>query len=216
MTEPDVMFECEVGRLKPHPSNPRRGDVPAIMRSLERFGQVKPLIVQRSTGYVVAGNHTLEAAKRLGWAKVNILVKDLDDDAARAYLLADNRTGDKATYDETELYDLLSKTLDLEGTGYDIDDLETLADALGSGVVNEDHGEAVRTQATHGDSSRGRVAEPGVQRMRDIVLLMTAEDAQEFGTQVAQLQKVYGTRTVVETVRQAVHEAVNDHAVESA
>ena len=207
----DQMFDCEVERLKLHPANPRRGDVEAIKASLARFGQVKPLIVQRNTGYIVAGNHTYQAACALGWKTVRILVKDMDDEEARGYLLADNRTGDKGTYDNSLLYDLLAGALSadaLEGTGYDLDDVETLADALGTGIVDEDHGEAIRTQATHGDSFRGLVDAPGVQRMRDIVLLMTAEDAAAFGQQVAQLQPVYGTRTVVDTIRLAVSNEV--------
>lgn len=204
----DVMMDCEIGRLKPHPSNARKGDVEAIKRSLERFGQVKPLIVQRSTGFIVAGNHTFEAAKRLKWKTVRILVKDMNDDEAAGYLLADNATSDKAGYDDAELYKLLSTTLDLEGTGYSIDDIETLADALGSATVDEEKGEAVRTQATPRDSTRGRIASDGTTRMRDIVLLMTQEDAQVFGQQIAQLQSLFGTRTVVETVRRAVAEAL--------
>jgi hypothetical protein len=40
-----------------HPNNPRRGDVEAVAASLARFGQQKPIVVQASTGYVVAGNH---------------------------------------------------------------------------------------------------------------------------------------------------------------
>lgn len=210
--EPDVMFECEVERLKPHPNNPRRGDVNAIAASLERFGQVKPIIVQRATGYIVAGNHTYQAACKLGWAKVQVLVKDMTDEEARSYLIADNRTSDKGSYDEANLYELLSQTLDLSGTGYDLDDVETLADALGGNAFDEDTGEAIRTQAGPGDSSRGihpeAVQEGTVQRMRDIVLLMTAEDAVEFGQQVARLQGVYGTRTVVDTVRRAVADAL--------
>lgn len=39
---------ADVEKLTPHPDNPRCGDVPAIMRSLERFGQVKPIIVQEA------------------------------------------------------------------------------------------------------------------------------------------------------------------------
>ena len=39
-----------------HPRNPRVGDVEAIAASLGRFGQVRPVLVQASTRFVVAGN----------------------------------------------------------------------------------------------------------------------------------------------------------------
>ena len=55
-----------VADLTPHPRNARQGDVGAISESLRRFGQVLPIVVQDATGYVVAGNHLLAAAKALG------------------------------------------------------------------------------------------------------------------------------------------------------
>jgi hypothetical protein len=91
-----------------------------------------------------------------------------------------------------------------------------LQDALSDNAVDEDHGEAIRTQAGPGDSSRGRIIDdqtaPNVQRMRDIVLLMTAEDAAAFGQQVMALQRHWGTRTVVDTVKRAVAEAQTEVA----
>ena len=55
----------KLGDLRPLPGNARRGDVDAIVDSLRRNGQFRPLVVQRSTGYVLGGNHTLQAAQRL-------------------------------------------------------------------------------------------------------------------------------------------------------
>lgn len=54
---------------------------------------------------------------------------DVDDDRALRILLADNRTNDLASYDDTVLASLLSdlaNTSDLTGTGYDGDDLDQL------------------------------------------------------------------------------------------
>ena len=67
-----------------HPRNPRRGDVAAVAASLARFRQVKPIVVQRSSGYVIAGNHVLRAALSLGWTEIAANVEDLDD-AATGY-----------------------------------------------------------------------------------------------------------------------------------
>ncbi len=118
-----------IGELKPHPSNPRQGDVGAIIQSIEANGWYGTLVAQISTGHVLAGNHRLQAAIHCGLDRVPVHWVDVDDDTAHRILLADNRTTDLATYDEHALADLLvemGKTGNLDGTGYDGDDLDDL------------------------------------------------------------------------------------------
>ena len=43
--------------LRPHPRNPRRGDVDAIEESIAENGFYGCVVAQRSTGYILAGNH---------------------------------------------------------------------------------------------------------------------------------------------------------------
>ena len=86
-----------------HPRNPRRGDVDAIADSIRAHGQYAPLVVQRSTGFVLAGNHRLLALRRLGRDHVDVVFIDVDDDEALRILLVDNRASDEATYDSAEL-----------------------------------------------------------------------------------------------------------------
>lgn len=200
-----------IDTIQPHPENARVGDVSAIAESLERFGQVKPIVVQKSTGHVVAGNHTREAAKSLGWEEIAACLLDLDDETAKAYLLADNRLSDRAKYDQSQLYELLEGTLDLDGTGYDLDYVESLGDALGAHVVEDtDTGEVVKQSAPEkAAKAAAEVAgdRPKAEPMRDVVMLMTVSRAQAFGEKVATLQKAWGTATVVDTVERAVVEA---------
>ena len=111
------IMRVPVSDLNLHPHNARQGDVGAICQSLEAHGQYKPLVVQKSSNTVLAGNHTLQAASALGWKEV------------------DNRTSDQATYDDTVLTDLLEHLVHtgegLHGTGWDGDDLdELLADVV--------------------------------------------------------------------------------------
>ena len=123
-----------LGSLELHPRNPRRGDVAAVAASLERFGQQKPVVVQASTGYVVAGNHLLRAARRLGWAEIAASVVELDDAAAVAYMLADNRTADLGGYDDALLAAILAEQQaedNLAATGYDADAVAALLAAAG-------------------------------------------------------------------------------------
>ena len=124
-----------VDRLEPMPGNPRRGDVEAVMRSYERFGQRKPIVARKTagssrapTGVVIAGNHQLEAAKRLGWPKIAVVWVTDDETTASAYAVADNRTSDLAVNDDTDLLALL-KSLDdelLEAASFAPDDLDAL------------------------------------------------------------------------------------------
>jgi len=86
-----------------HPRNPRQGDVAAVAASLRRFGQLKTVVVQASTRYVVAGNHLVRAARSLGWTEIAANVEELDDAEATAFMLADNRTSDLGGYDDALL-----------------------------------------------------------------------------------------------------------------
>lgn len=118
--------------ITPHPDNPRRGNVEALRESLRRFGQYKPIVVQAGTNYVVAGNHTLLAAREEGWKKIAAVVVEIDDDQARALLVADNRHSDTSRNDDAALAAILkglAATGSLEGTGYSessVDDLLAL------------------------------------------------------------------------------------------
>jgi hypothetical protein len=107
-----------VSSLTAHPRNPRKGDVELIQESLQRFGQQRPVLVD-TQDRIVAGNHTVEAATALGWTHVAVIVTDLTDEQEIArYLVADNRTGDLATYDTAELEGMLNDLNRLDGTGY--------------------------------------------------------------------------------------------------
>jgi len=131
--------------LNLHPHNARQGDVGAICQSLKAHGQYRPLVVQRSTGNVLAGNHTLQAAQALGWTEVDVTYIDVDDDQALRILLVDNRANDLATYDNSVLTDLLEALVrsdfGLEGTGFDGSDLDDLlAEFDPTGLAGGDEG----------------------------------------------------------------------------
>lgn len=118
-------FLAPVERLKADRGNPRRGDVPAIVDSLRRFGQQRPVLVT-SGGVIVAGNHTVLAARELGWDHVAVIRTALRGKEQRAYGLADNRTGDLGTYDDAILTRLLDSLETLDGTGYTDEDKELM------------------------------------------------------------------------------------------
>lgn len=120
---------ADLSELTEHPRNPRQGDVGAISVSIERNGFYGALTVQKSTGYILGGNHRKKALAALGITRVPIIERDVDDETAMRILLADNRHSDLATYDDPLLLELLMEEAardNLHGTGYTGDDIDLL------------------------------------------------------------------------------------------
>lgn len=124
--EPKVAKDLEpllvpVDELEPHPDNARRGDLDRIAESLERFGQLRPVLVNARDGYIVAGNHVYLSARELGWSHVAAVREDMEPQDAKAYLLADNRLAELGTYDDAALAAVLRDVYEdgsLAATGY--------------------------------------------------------------------------------------------------
>ena len=102
----------DIASVQPHPRNVRQGDVGAIATSLSTHGQYRPIVVQESTGHILAGNHTYKAALSLGWDKIACIFLEGDDKRAIAYALADNRTMELGYTDDDLLNNLLSTVSD--------------------------------------------------------------------------------------------------------
>lgn len=140
-----------VSDLTLHPDNPRQGDVTSIVESINTNGWYGTIVAQRSTGFVLAGNHRLKAAQQIGISEVPVYWVDVDDKAARRILLADNRTAELATYDDEQLVELLTSVLeddDLVGTGWTEDDIELLASAIEPVQGEGEYGEPTDPNAT--------------------------------------------------------------------
>ena len=145
-------------KLRPHPKNPRQGDVGAIHESIEHNGFYGVVVAQRSTGYILAGNHRYLAARHAGAKEIPVAWVDVDDDAALRILLADNRTNDLASYDDHALAELLqglmTETGTLDGTGYDGDALDELLAELGIGQDAPDASEDPGAQIDRAEELR--------------------------------------------------------------
>lgn len=130
--------EIPVDSLQPHPKNPRKGNVEIIKGSIAANGFYGAVVVQRSTYFILAGNHRYMAAKAAGFETVPAIFVDVDDATAMRILLADNRTSDVAAYDDQALSELLSELRandDLFGTGYDSTDVDALLESIGVEVL---------------------------------------------------------------------------------
>jgi DNA modification methylase len=105
----------------------------AIKKSLAKFGQAEPLVVQASTMQVIGGNGRLAAMREIGWTECDVVELDIDDAKAVALGVALNRTAELAEWDEPVLAEIL-KSLDasgeLDGVGFTHEDIGALLDDL--------------------------------------------------------------------------------------
>lgn len=126
--------DVPIADLLLHPRNINDSDIGAIHESIESVGFYGAVIVQRSTRFVLAGNHRLRAAQAHGMESVPVIWVDVDDEQALRIMLADNRTAELATRDEQGLADLLQELAatphGLAGIGYDDEDLANLLQDL--------------------------------------------------------------------------------------
>ncbi len=116
--------------IRVHPKNPRKGNIDAIAESLKENGQFRPLIVQRSTGYIIGGNHTYLGSRKLRWKTVKVVYLDVTDAQAEKIMLADNRTSDLGTYDTDALASILKGISNPAGTGYNDSDVRAILAAI--------------------------------------------------------------------------------------
>ena len=116
-----------IKELTPDPTNARKHDeknLKAIQASLEKFGQRKPIVISQD-GTVVAGNGTVEAAKRLGWTEVSVvrIPGDWSPEMTRAFAIADNRTAELSEFDKVvlmeQLVELKEADFELQALGFE-------------------------------------------------------------------------------------------------
>jgi len=123
----------EIDSIQPDKRNARshpERNINTIKRSLEQYGQRKPIVVRTSNRTVEAGNGMLEAAKVLGWGQIAAVFVDDDDLMAAGFGLMDNQSALLADWDMPTLKDLLQEldtgAFDMELTGFDDGELERL------------------------------------------------------------------------------------------
>lgn len=103
-----------VGYLQFDPANAMthpEANIDAIKGSLEVYGQRKPVVVNRRTHIVEAGNGTLKAALSLNWSHIAAVFVDDDPAKAAGFAITDNRSAQLAEWDKDAL-DKLMRDMD--------------------------------------------------------------------------------------------------------
>src|SRR5438128_8726998 len=112
-----------IDQLTPDPANPRRHSkkqIRQIAESIRIFGFNVPILIDRE-GKVIAGHDRLLACRELGVTEVPTLCLDhLTPAQARAFMIADNRLTEIATWDDRLLAEQL-KDLSLSGIDFSLE-----------------------------------------------------------------------------------------------
>jgi hypothetical protein len=126
-----------VESLTPDPGNARvhgPRQIARIADSIAAFGFNVPILID-GDGAVLAGHGRVLAARRLGLSEVpTIALEHLSDPERRAFMIADNRLAELASWDDrrlgVELEALKSLDLDfsLAATGFELDEIELKID----------------------------------------------------------------------------------------
>lgn len=137
--KPDLSYIAEdlrslavpISSINEDPHNARAHDernIQAIADSLQRFGQRVPIVVRRDGAISEAGSGRIAAARLLGWEYLAVVWSDDDEETAKAYAIADNRTAETATWNDTILLEQLTALPDdlRDATGFSTDEVEEM------------------------------------------------------------------------------------------
>jgi len=134
-TSPLAIVYRDIGELKSDPKNPRlhsKNQIQQIARSIEAFGFNVPFLVD-SHVRLIAGHGRLAASKLLDIQRVpTICLEHLNESQVRAFMIADNRLAENATWDDqllAEQLKILSEVdleFSLEATGFEMGEIDVI------------------------------------------------------------------------------------------
>ena len=103
-------------------------NIDAVKTSVQKFGQYRPFVIQKSTNKVIIGNCMLLAMTQLGMKNGSAYFVDVDDKTARLMGATDNKTGELSEWDMSNLKDILSdqNSEDLLNLGWENFELDAL------------------------------------------------------------------------------------------
>lgn len=207
--------------LKPTEGNPFKGKahVGRLKASLMRFGQVRAVLVDADDGQTIrAGHHLTLAAEDLGWTHVAAIAAEFNSRGeAIAYLMADNRLARVGDEDvdavrQLTILEEIGET-NLEGTGWDLDAVETLRSEAGATpvIVEAEPWGGAAAETAEEASARAKSLE-GYEAHKEIPLYMTLPEHEVFTEHVRLLQNAWGLKGVMATILRALAECYEREA----
>jgi hypothetical protein len=194
--------EVPIDKISEHPNNPRRGDDAVVAQSIKHNGWFGAVLIQRSTGWVIAGNTRFRVLRDQGAKTIPAFWLDVDDATAKKIMLVDNRSSDLAFYDDTELFGLLQQLVEsdggagLEAAGYDRAAYELLLQSIESDTIIG----GIRQGLTPDD----RLDAYNELDVRSIILPYGPNDYETVAGGLSKLRERFGLQTNAEVVQRLV------------
>ena len=136
------------------------------MRSLKKFGQIRPMVVDE-LNVILVGNGMFEAMRRLGWETAECKVAEgLSENDKRKLMLADNRIYELGLTDMDAFEEIIAELDgDFDIPGWDDDLLETLQSSMAEATaLVESYGvytpEEVSRVADSSNAATGEAIQP--------------------------------------------------------
>lgn len=191
-----------------HPQNFRRhpqSQVTQIRKSLDKFGWLQNVIWNRRSGYILNGHARIELAAKAG-QKVPVRVVDVNPLVEKQILLALDKTGEGATFDEETLVSLINQVVeevDELPIGWTATELEKLITSVEG---NEDEEEPEEEDELPTLSEDAPVNVP-LASIRMVQLFLTQENIDQWRMMIQTLSDAYDLHTVTDVVFKAVQTA---------
>ena len=202
-----IIEEVDIENIKPYKNNPREipmESVQKVMNSIREFGNNQPIVVDNDN-VIVVGHTRWKALKQLGEKKAFIIKKNFTKNNAMAYRIMDNRSGEESKWDNkllaNELNILKDETFNLDLTGFNLTELENLA--------NDKELKFKGSDKLDTDFNVDYPADMEVSHVKMIQLFLNTETEKNFRLWVSELQKKLGTDNLTDTVYKIVNDAYN-------
>lgn len=140
------IIKKQINELLPASYNPRKDLTPddkeyqKIKRSIEEFGYIQPIIVNKRTNIIIAGNQRYKVLVDLGYTEVDCVEVDVSEQEEKTLNLAMNKIDNE--WDMAALKDLLQELdtgeLDMDLTGFEDWEIEQLMTQVHQDDVSEE------------------------------------------------------------------------------
>lgn len=144
----------------------------AIKRSIEEFGLVYPIVVNKRTGNVISGHQRISVLKELGFKQVEASIVDVDEQTEKQLNLALNKISGE--WEKDKLRELLEQMENVEITGFTEQELAELFNSdFGIESVKQDDTDVYSVTISFEKDEKRKVedyiSENGKNRLCDVI-----------------------------------------------